>query len=323
MKKTILSLLVALAAAVTVEAQQIAVVSKSGSTAIYQTLVTAIEGAEAESVIYLPGGGFPVADSVKINKRLTIIGIGHNSASDNTDGRTLIAGNLFFEKGSDGSAVMGCYVDGNVNVGTSADIVDNILVKYCNINSLQVNNKECVGTIVNQCYVRGTSNCNYAKVDFTNNIMHSLYQVNGGKIDYNVVTSYYSRNGYYYIFYSCNDCTFDNNVILSDKAVHSGGNCQATGNMLKGRTWGDESTNVSDEWAKVFKNNAGVNPVSNYEFTEAYAKYNGVVGITGGDGFSKGALPPVPYIAFKSIPGQTDAAGKLNIKIAVKAGATE
>jgi len=93
--------------------------------------------------------------------------------------------------------------------------------------------------------------------------------------------------------------------------------------MLKGRTWGDESTNVSDEWAKVFKNNAGVNPVSNYEFTEAYAKYEGVVGINGGDGFSKGALPPVPYIAFKSIPGQTDAAGKLNIKIAVKAGATE
>ncbi len=283
----------------------------------------AIEGAEAESVIYLPGGGFPVADSVKIKKRLTIIGIGHNSTSDNADGRTLIAGNLFFEKGSDGSAVMGCYVNGDVNVGTSADIVDNVLVKYCNINSLQVNNKECVGTIVNQSYVRNGSNCNYAKVDFTNNIMNSLFQVSGGKIAYNVVTSYYNNRGTWIIFYSCDDCTFDYNVILDSNSVHSGSNCQATGNMLKGKTWGDESINVPDDWAKVFKKNAGVNPVSNYEFTEAYAKHEGVVGINGGDGFSKGALPPVPYIAFKSIPGQTDAAGKLNIKIAVKAGATE
>ena len=38
------------------------------------------------------------------------------------------------------------------------------------------------------------------------------------------------------------------------------------------------------------------------------------------DGFNEDQLAPVPYIISKDIPQQTDAAGKLNIKIRVKAG---
>ena len=41
--------------------------------------------------------------------------------------------------------------------------------------------------------------------------------------------------------------------------------------------------------------------------------------IFGGTGFNKGALPPVPYIQSYEIDEQTDAEGKLNIRINVKA----
>ena len=315
MKTKIFSLFIALVATMAVNAQQIAVVSKGGVTNIYQTLGEAIAGAADGSVVYLPGGSFPIGDDVKITKSLNIIGIGHNSQSGNADGRTHIAGNLFFNAGSDGSAVMGCYINGNVNVGTSDAPVHRVVVKYCNVNSIQVNNGNCLETFINQNYIRNVSNCNYAKVDFTNNIMHSLQKMNGGKLSYNVFTSRWDYQNC--TMYDCNNCVIEYNVILDNYWVHKGNNCQATGNMLQG-SWGSESIKAGG-WGDVFENSAGVSVNSSYHFKEAYAEYEGQIGIYGGTGFSETALPPVPYIFLKSIPDKTDASGKLHISIGVKA----
>lgn len=104
MKKIFLILVVALMATVNASAQQIAVVTGS-ATQVCQTLKEAIECAQDGSVIYLPGGGFAIHDSVKINKQLTIMGISHKANSDNADGCTKILGNLFFNEGSSNSAI--------------------------------------------------------------------------------------------------------------------------------------------------------------------------------------------------------------------------
>ena len=95
MKKLIFSMIVALMATVAARAQQIAVVS-DGTTTLYHTLQEAIEGAPAGSVIYLPGGGFSISKTVKISKKLTIIGIGYYAKSGNVDGITTISGDLRF-----------------------------------------------------------------------------------------------------------------------------------------------------------------------------------------------------------------------------------
>ena len=137
MKKKIFILCMALAWTVTLMAQNIAVVNGS-NTDIYHTLTEAIEGAAPGSVIYLPGGGFPISDDVKITKPLTIIGIGHYAKSGNTGGISTISGNLFFNSGSDRSAIMGCYITGNVNLGEENASVNDILIRYCNLNSVQV-----------------------------------------------------------------------------------------------------------------------------------------------------------------------------------------
>lgn len=320
MKKLMISLFVAVMATVTMQAQQIAVVSKTGATSIYQTFQEAIEGASAESVIYLPGGGFPIADSVKITKKLTIIGIGHKGKTDNADGYTTISGNLFFDEGSDASAVMGAYITGGVIIAEDGSQVDNVLVRYCNLDRVEVRNNQCMETVVNQNYIRSRSHFGGARAEFTNNIAHSIAELDNGFVYYNVFSSRWEDWGNA-IQGSDNTSMIGN--IFHDwgyRGPHSGGNCSASNNMANG-DWGDDPINVSGvDWADIFVNSAGVTPNSDYHFKGEYEKYNGKCGIYAGTGFSDSALPPVPYIVAKQIPEQTDANGKLNIKIRVRAG---
>ena len=163
MKNRIILLALLLLMAMTGLAQQISVVSSSGSTTVYQTLKDAIENASNGSVIYLPGGGFTIGDSVKITKSVTIVGIGHKTTNDIVDGCTTIGGNLCFNRGSDGSTVMGCYITGNIIIAENGP-VNNMMVKLCNINSMQVKNSECAGTILNQNYIRNDSDFGMSEV---------------------------------------------------------------------------------------------------------------------------------------------------------------
>ena len=112
-----------------------------------------------------------------------------------------------------------------------------------------------------------------------------------------------------------------NNVIINwaDGPLR-GSNCFTEGNMAKGN-FGTDPINVTGvEWTDIFVNPKGVTANSDYHFKGDYAQYNTQCGIYAGTGFSDSALPPVPYITAKQIPEQTDAEGKLNIKIRVRAG---
>ena len=321
MKKTVISILLA-AVAATMSAQQIAVVTSNGSTTMHQTLDDAIAEAPGNSVIYLPAGGFQISDDTRIKKKLTIMGVTHKANSENVEGNTIISGNLSFEGGSSNSAVMGCYISGNVYIGHDNSEISGILIKYCNLNSVNVKQNGDImsslvsGTKVNQCYVRNTCYFGYATVSFTNNVAYQLWYVNGGKIANNIF---------------CVDGTALErvfNVSITDNyfyySVHYYGDGLTTsGNMGPNYTWGDEPRNagLSDyrDWGQVFKKPLGITPASNYHFTEAYAEYEGKVGIYGGTGFDNGCLPPVPFVSFKNIDEQTDAAGNLKITLRVKA----
>ena len=327
MKKTfILTALAVLLAVASATAQQISVVSEGGSTTLYQNLPAAINGAAPGSVIYLPGGGFPLPDSVKITKKLTIIGIGHKSTNDNVDGFTTIAGNVFFNESSSGSAIMGCLISGNVCIGHDGASVNNVLVKRCNVNAID-SRANCENIVVSQNYIRNPSPIRGCGSLVTNNILHSLYLMNSSTICYNIIranTIYY--NGGYSSFVDVDNSNIYNNVIIDKGNYGPSSNCdniQANRNLFINYSWGDNCVNLpaGTAWEDVFEdwNGGAINPMSNFHLKETYKEYRDI-GIDGGQGFNDHQTAPVPYIAGKQIDQETDAAGQLGIKIRVKAG---
>lgn len=304
-------------------AQRISVVTEDGSTSVYRTLQQAIEEADPGSTIYLPGGGFSIADSVKITKRLSIIGIGHKFDNENADGSTIISGNLWFNAGSSGSAIMSCYITGNVNIGEGDATVNDVTIKFCNLNSMQVKNSTCQETIVNQCYVRGESWFGFSDVNISNNIIQRIGEVGSGYILYNILTYNNSTDSRWNTLRDVNNCVIQGNIIKkAGGLIHNGSGCLVSGNLIIGGSWGNYPVIVEGSEGDCFEklNGWAISPVSKYHFKDNYSQYEHQVGIYAGDGFNDDQLAPVPYIVSKSIPQQTDAAGKLNIKIRVKAG---
>jgi len=328
MKKKLFIMCAALMWTTFLMAQNISVVTANGATTLVRTLdeAIAIVNENPGCVVYLPGGGHPVSDDSKITKKVTIIGIGHNIKADNVDGYTTITGNLFFNEGSDGSSVMGCYLTRNINIGYDGKEVNDVLVRYCNIWDFNVWNNNCKGTVVNQCYIRGGSYFYCAECDFTHNIATFVRDLDNGTIENNILTGRYE--GRHCAIDACDNCSIKYNVILGgNDGLMSGDNSFAERNMAKGAiAWGDSSydidpINVSEvEWTDIFENPDGVKPTSNYHFKEAYKQYENQVGVYVGNQFNNTGLPPVPYIVAKQIPMETDATGKLNIKIRVNAG---
>ena len=213
MKRKLL-IAVAFLATMTAAAQNIAAVSPSNTTTIFQTLDEAIAGAASGSTIYLPGGGFQIKDETKINKKLTIMGVSHRGDTDNVDGATIISGNLNFVGGSSGSAVLGVYLSGDINVGTETDSVTNFTVRYCNVNSIQVKNSLSSGMVVNQSYLREGGNFGGTNVNLKNNISKGVIGVNGGVVLNNIFTKTISLNEFHERILSANSSIVSYNVFM-------------------------------------------------------------------------------------------------------------
>ena len=338
MKRNVL-IAVALAATMTVAAQNIAVVSPSNETDIYQTLDDAIANAEEGSTIYLPGGGCQI--TTNIDKKLTIMGVSHRGDTDNAEGATMISGSLNFIVGSSGSSVLGVYISGNINVGTSENAVTNLTIKKCNVNSIQVGNSASSGMVVNQCYLRGLSNFGGCNVHLENSIVYSACKINVGIINHCVVTeagndvteSVYGNYQWhtihhYYPLNEVSNTSIMNNFFLNIGGGNSVSNCQIFKNCIGVASWGsDEAPIVLDAdktFNDIFYANKGVKISSDYRIKEKSDNFIGTdgtyIGIEGGTtGFDPDALAPIPRIISKKVDEQSDASGKLTINVTVKA----
>lgn len=302
MKKSVILLFAIFSAVVTISAQQIAVVNGSGKTTVFDDLNLAITSAEDGCTIYLPGGGFQVKDETNISKRVTIMGVGHKADGDNAEGNSIISGNLNFASGSDGSAVMGVYLSGNVNIGTDDD-VKNILIRYCNVKNIEVKNDSCSGVVVNQNYIRENCHMGGTNAFVSNNIANGIRDVNGGKILNNI---FKGSVGYWVGYRSvafCKNSTIHNNI-----AIDSDYDCSDS-NFNNNRF----SVNLSS----IFVNPSSISTSANFHFLDTYDGDTNQ-GIYGGTGFSDDCLPPMPRIVSKNIAEQTDAQGKLKVQVIVK-----
>ena len=342
MTKKLFMLIVAFVCAATMAAQNIAVVSPGGQTTLYNTFPEAVEGAEDGSVVYLPGGVSTTNDITVVDKKLTIFGVSHRADIDNVDGSTKIEGSLYFVKGASGSALMGVYLTGSVYFGKSeyeSDTIRNVMLKYCNVgNIFAANNYKTSGLVVNQCYVRNTmfGQSGYDDINFDTEVTHCIIgiveKIYGGLISNNIIIN--NRSGYYVYDQTFNVCkysTIKNNIILFsyDNGMSSNaknGNNYFDGNMFVDRDLGENCINLpaGTTIEDIFVNpGPGISTMSDFHFKDAYKQYENQVGIYAGTGFNDKQLAPVPYIIAKQVDDQTDAQGKLNIRVRVKAGDTE
>lgn len=328
---TALSVLLGVASA---SAQQIAVVTEGGETTVFQTLQATIEGASPGSVIYLPGGGFSISDDVKITKKLTIIGIGHKSNNDNEDGSTIITGNLWFNGGSSGSAVLGCYITGEVYIGDDGASVNGVMVRCCNLNSVQVKNNLCQETIVNQNYIRGSSLFSQSNSKVFNNVSGAIIDINGGLITNNIINGRHEEGSAYTCVYARSIRAYNSNITKNIILPNYGNSYNFKYSKIEGSDntidhnmsqtdVGDSPINIGEvSWDDVFVdyNNGAISPMSNFHFKEVYKQYESQVGVYANGVDFDNQTAPVPYIVAKRIAEETDAAGQLKIQVRVKAG---
>lgn len=304
MTKKLFIILIALAWTATLTAQEITVVASNGSMQFCKSLTEAIEKANNGSVIYLPEGGFAIHDSVKITKKLTIIGVGHRGRNGKVSGVTNIGGNLFFNEGSNGSAVMGCYLGGTLNINVS-----DFLLRYCNTGNINVI-ASSVGTIINQNYIRGEIYFNGARGMVTNNIMRRLSGMNGGTIRYNV----FARDTY---IGASNAFIADNVFVVWGS--QSGSDIKAFHNLFIGAEWGENPLNLTDVTAAdVFKIDKGVSNASNYHFQDNYSQYETQYGIYAGAGFNDLQTAPIPGLMIRKVEEQTNTSGQLKVQVRLK-----
>lgn len=305
MTKKLFIILMALVCTSMLMAQEITVVASNGTTHFYRTLALAIENATDNCVIYLPGGGFSLPDDVKITRKVTIIGVGHQGKRGKVIGVTNIGGNLYFEEGSNGSAVLGCYLTGTLNVN-----VCDFLLMYCNAGNINVI-ASSVGTTINQNFIRGDINFNGARGTVTNNILRHVYNMNGGAIRCNV----FAR-----------DTNLSNvsNAFITDNVFvvwgsHSGSDIKASHNLFIGAEWGEDPLNLTDVTAAdVFMKDNGVASTSNYHFQEDYSQYETLYGIYAGTSFNDLQAASVPALVVKKVDEQTNTSGQLKVQARIK-----
>ena len=304
-KKLFIILLLALACTATLMAQEITVVGSNGTTHFYRTLTQAIEKSTDNCVIYLPEGGFALHDSVKITKKVTIIGVGHRGKGGKVDGVTNIGGNLFFNEGSNGSAVMGCYIGGTLNINVS-----DFLLRYCNAGNINVI-ASSVGTIINQNYIRGDINFNGARGMVTNNILRRVNNMNGGSIRFNVFARDTSLGNV--------STTFITDNVFVVWGGHSGSEIKASHNLFIDAEWGENPLNLTDVTAAdVFKKDDGVTSSSDYHFQEGYSQYETQYGIYAGSGFNDLQASSVPALVVRHVDEQTNTSGQLKVQARLK-----
>ena len=132
-KQTLLTLMVAIATSVTINAQTIALQSSTGSQLFkgQTALADAYTAASNADTLYLSGHTF--APPSAFDKQLTVIGAGHYVDSTLATGKTFISGSVILSENADGFYLEGVEITGGLYFTSNAS-VNNVVIKRCKVN---------------------------------------------------------------------------------------------------------------------------------------------------------------------------------------------
>lgn len=335
MKTTFLFLSLLFVAATGLKAQNlIAVQGGTKAPKFYTKLPEAIEKAVAGDTVYIPGGSF---DGVLINKRLCLIGAGHNPDSTSATARTLVQ-SITLDPGAAKGSITGLvvqqlYTNGSVNTYT---------ISRCNVFSLYLDrsytglaNFTINENIISHLAVGGTNHL------ITNNIF--IVQVgtsNNSPINFSTIKNNIFLLGatpnYIYPLYASN-CNIENNIFevgagtpyVSSSTLFnnfnggvngSTGDNQGSGNILT--TTPLKSIFVSYDPTKIsgdgiYKANFAIRSTSSLKNAGRDGTDMGIYG--GIFPWKAGSIPFNPHFQNIQVAPKTDANGNLSVHITVKA----
>lgn len=336
-RQTLLTLIIAIATSMSVNAQTIALHSTTGVQIIKgnTALVTAYSAAQSGDTLYLSGGSF--TPPANFDKKLMIFGAGHYVDSTLATGKTFINGNFTLDENADLFYLEGVEITGNVTFSTNHS-VNNVIIKRCKINgtfnalgdlSNPTSNLSLIGNVLmNRLTLENIQNSL-----LSNNIISNTFQSSyGNMISNNIVMGFIWGSSMDYLF-SGNNNTLNNNIFLWEGYA---ANVAGSGNVFNNNLYVEPSPDYGATatssgnytgilQADIFVNQIGT--VFNYAHDyhlQAPTSYLGTdgsqVGIYGGTfPYKEGAVPLNPHIQFKNIAPTTNANGDLQIQIQVGA----
>jgi len=341
MKTLVIILLALVAATGSGFGQNLIAVQNGGTPRFYTKLDSAITFAQNDDTLYIPGGTFSL--SVPIDKRLHIIGVGHNIDSTLVTDQTRIDGNIELINDASNGSLTGVYLRiGGLNSGEN---ISNYLINRCFLGvSLLLpassSNWRFIENIIRGGFM--SSSPGASNFFFYNNIIDSGTSTGY----YGFISSVFKNNIFLYQSYfsgwgnsgfpiSASNSTFENNIFTSAASTCTGISYSEMSNNLFVEDisitprdlgiWGSNNI-VNQTQSSIFVNQTG----NTFDYTHDYhlqsnspGKNAGIektdVGIYGGFyPWKDGSLPPNPHIQFKKVSG-VDEAGNIHVKIKVAA----
>jgi len=301
-------------------------------------LQSAYAAAVDNDTIYLPGGSF--APPSNFEKKLRIIGVGHNPAATTATFQTIISGDIYLRDQADGFYLEGVKISGNLYFYSNESIND-IVIKRCKMNGLNINGDQTnpsENCVFQENIIGGMDTRNLLNSVFFNNIIQNTINEARNLTFFNNLFMHIDCSGYIYtptIGYA-NNCLLKNNIFLQ-------GSC---GNVVGGSGQSTYSHNIfctnlntiilgldpivdnnySMNRDDIFVNYTG----GGFDYAQDYHLTTAAQANLGDDGTECGiyggfypwkdlSVPSTPHISSKNISNTSDANGMIHIDINVQA----
>jgi len=324
--------------------QKTIAVQGNGTTGFFTEWASAWAATQEGDTIYLPGGTFNIGNLI-IDKKITIIGVGHDPTQTHDGLFSHLNGSIYFAQGSDHTLLHGFQVGSLFFFSSNQNQnVTNITVSRCritgNTNLGYTNPSPVQHVLITESILGNINGFSAQNVQINKNIIDGyVQQFNGTTIFSNNIFSfgYYSNWNWSLPLRNIKNCLLQNNIFkVGNNPLDA--NCQ--NNLLQNNIFFSNFTPNPQTDENIWQNN-----FFNQAFTNVFVNYTGgafnpefdyhllpsSVGVDAGvDGYDigiygtavpykEGAVPFNPQVVFEQVSNQTDENGNISIELEIEA----